>query len=222
MHIVVRIAVVALFVVFVGVTGTQAYTIDFEDLPDSTVVTDQYQAFGVQFARATGITAGFSLLEWEFPPHSGSTVVFDDGGPITMLFSNPVASFGAYFTYMSPLMVSFVDSAGQVIAQLSSACGSNLALSGDEDSLPNEFISFASALGISKVIIAGDGAGASFTMDDVMITTEIQEPPPWLLVGFGFSLISLYALPLRRRLLPHDVLRGITRRIRHPFERSAQ
>ena len=56
---------------FVPITA-QALTLDFEDLPDSTPVADQYVSLGV-FWNAGALTAGFNLLEWEFPARSAVT-----------------------------------------------------------------------------------------------------------------------------------------------------
>jgi len=50
--------------------------INFDDLSDLTPVTNQYK--NSIFERATAITAGLSLNEFEAKPHSGSTVIFDD------------------------------------------------------------------------------------------------------------------------------------------------
>src|SRR5580700_6502590 len=72
-------------------------TISFETLPDGTPIFDgtsiTTQFPGLTFTNTTVISAGISLNEFEFPPHSGSNVAFDDGGPITIAFTNPVLSF---------------------------------------------------------------------------------------------------------------------------------
>jgi hypothetical protein len=45
--------------------------LNFEGLPDGTVVTTQFA--GMVFSNATVATGGISLNEFEFPPHSGRT-----------------------------------------------------------------------------------------------------------------------------------------------------
>lgn len=68
-----------------------ANTIDFEGLPDSTNVTNQYS--GVIFSNAIILTTGISLNEFEFPPHSGTNVASDNGGPLSITFASPVSNF---------------------------------------------------------------------------------------------------------------------------------
>jgi hypothetical protein len=203
MHVVVRIAVVALFVIFVGVTGTHAYTIDFEDLPDSTVVTDQYQAFGVRFTGATVITAGVNLPEYEFPPHSGTNVIFDDGSPITVRFSEPVRDFAAHFTYVAPLTLTFYDLSDSVIGVVFSAFSSNSLLTGEPGSCPNELLSFAWNNGITRVVITGADTGSSFVLDDLTITAVPEPPSLFLLSAAVLGVVTLLRLT-KRRLSPAE------------------
>ncbi len=168
----------------IGIKETEALTINFEGLDDSTPLINQYSSLGVTFSNATVITAGITLNEFEFPPRSGSNVVFDDGGPMALAFSTPMANFGAYFTYLAPLTLSFYDALNNLEGTVSSTFFSNMALSGDIGSSPNEFLTFAWAAGISSVVIAGDPVGGSFTMDDVS-ATPVPEPGTLLLLGSG-------------------------------------
>ena len=75
--------------------------IDFESLPDSTVVTNQYT--GLTFSNAIILTAGISLNEFEFPPLSGTNVASDNGGAMSIDFSASVLGFGGHFTYSEAL-----------------------------------------------------------------------------------------------------------------------
>ena len=59
-----------------------AAVIDFEILASLESVTSQFA--GLTFSNSTTLTAGISLNEFDFPPHSGDNVVSDDGGPITI------------------------------------------------------------------------------------------------------------------------------------------
>src|ERR1035438_2645635 len=95
-----------------------AATITFEGLPDSTIVTNQYP--GLTFSNAIILTAGISLNEFEFPPHSGVNVVSDNGGPISIDFASPVQSFGGYFTYAEPLTIQAFDASDSLLASSSS------------------------------------------------------------------------------------------------------
>ena len=173
-------------------------TIDFEGFPDGTSLTTQYP--GLTFSNATIITAGISLNEFEFPPHSGSNVAFDDGGPISIAFASPILSFGAYFTYSEPLTLAAFDSTSAQVATALSLFSSNLALSGDSGSSPNEFLQVSFASGISSVSITGDPLGGSFVMDDVTYTTtEAPVPEPSSIILFLTMAAGLFAA--RKRLV---------------------
>src|ERR1017187_5126472 len=98
-------------------------TIDFEGLPDGTILTNQYP--GVTFSNAVILTSGVSLNEFEFPPHSGTNVVSDNGGPISISFATPVQSFGGYFTYAEQLSVGVFDAQNVLLGSLTSAFSNN-------------------------------------------------------------------------------------------------
>jgi hypothetical protein len=143
--------------------------IDFETFPDGTPILDSTpittQFPGLTFTNATVITAGISLNEFEFPPHSGTNVVFDDGGPISLSFATPVSSFGGYFTYLEPLTLVGFDTTSTQVASATSAFSSNAALFGDPGSSPNEFLSVAFTGGISSVTITADPLGGKSGTD---------------------------------------------------------
>ena len=179
-------------------------TIDFETFPDSTPIADSTpittQFPGLTFFNTTVITAGISLNEFEFPPHSGSNVAFDDGGPISIAFASPILSFGGYFTYAEPLALAAFDSTSAQVATAVSLFSSNLALSGDPGSSPNEFLQVSFASGISSVTMMGDPLGGSFVMDDVTYTTsQATVPEPNSLILLLTCIGGL--LTLRKRLL---------------------
>ena len=171
-------------------------TIDFEGLPDSTVLTSQYP--GLTFSNAIILTAGISLNEFEFPPHSGSNVASDNGGPISITFSSPITSFSGYFTYEEPLTLQAFDIGNTQVASVVSAFSNNEALSGDVGSSPNEFLQASSAGGISSVTIAGDPGGGSFVLDDAKITSgaaPVREPATGVCIFSGAALVAV----LKRR-----------------------
>lgn len=177
-----------------------ASVIDFEGLPDSTILTDQYP--GLTFSNAIILTAGISLNEFEFPPHSGTNVVSDNGGPMTIMFSSPILSFGGYFTSLEPLAVTAFDRSNTILDSSTSQFSNNLAClegppcSGDLGSSPNEFIQVTSALGISSVTIEGDPAGGSFTLDDATITplpnAAVPEPSSILSFLTGMAVLAAF------------------------------
>jgi hypothetical protein len=171
-------------------------TINFEGLNSLEPVSSQFP--GLTFSNATILTAGLSLDEFEFPPHSGVNVVFDDGGSISINFAVPVTSFGGYFTYATPVTLSAWDVFNNPLTPATSLSSSNLLLSGDPGSSPNEFLGVSFSGGISQVTITGDPAGGSFTLDDVTLTTGstmIPEPSTLVLVLLG----GILTFAVRRR-----------------------
>jgi hypothetical protein len=150
--------------------GAQPATLlNFDGLVDSTSITNQF--LGLTFQNAAAISAGISLNEFEFPPHSGTNVAFDSGGTMTITFSSPIQSFAGYFTYSVPLTVQAFGTTGSQIVSVSSRFSSNEALSGVPGSSPNELIQLDSGAGISQIVITGSATGTSFVLDDASTST---------------------------------------------------
>ena len=167
------------------VASAAPIVINFDSLSDLDPITTQF--LGLTFSDATVLSAGVSLNEFEFPPKSGTNVAFDDSGPMAIAFTSPIFSFGGYFTYLEPLTLTAFDALNNSVATATSAFSSNLALSGDAGSSPNEFLQVLVAGGISRVLIAGNPAGGSFTLDDATVTapTSVPEPSTFTLVALG-------------------------------------
>ncbi len=167
----VRIFSLVCFLLFCG----RAYgnTIDFEGLTDGTSVGSYYT--GVSFTNATVLSAGISLNEVEFPPHSGQNVATDSGGAIRITFSSLIATFSGYFTYTSPLVVTAFDSNGILVGTATSSQSSNYSSSGNT---PNELLSLSYASGIQSLLLSGDPGGGSFVVDDINYTSVTTAPPP--------------------------------------------
>jgi hypothetical protein len=160
-------------------------TIDFEDLSDFSSVSDHYP--GLSFSNAVVLTAGVSLNEFDFPPRSGTNVVFDSGGAISIIFSTPVTSVSGYFTYSAQLTLTAFDASNNLLDSATSAFASNFTGSGNS---PNELISLNSIGGIASVVFAGSQFGGSFTLDDLtfeLAPLQIPEPPP------AYVLIAVFA-----------------------------
>jgi hypothetical protein len=160
-----------LFISTLARAGT--VTLDFESFADGTSLTNQYVGF--LFTNASVFTAGLSLNELEFPPHSGTNVAVDAGGPITIGFTSPVLSFSGFFTYGSALTIDAFDSLNQSVGTTNSAFTSNFVSSGNP---PNELLQVTFAGGISHVSITGDLAGSPFTLDDATVSTPTESSVP--------------------------------------------
>jgi hypothetical protein len=146
-------------------------TINFESHGDLDSVTTQHP--GLTFTNAVALTAGVSLNEFDFPPHSGSNVVFDAGGVMRIDFNEPVSNVGGYFTYAAPLLLQASDAAGNLLGSISSLFVSNTVGSGGSS---NEFIALAFS-NIASVTFSGDVLGGSFVLDDLTYTPGGAAPP---------------------------------------------
>jgi hypothetical protein len=189
-----RLSVIALAsVLLVPISAAAApMVIDFDSLTDSEVVTNQFA--GLTFSSAVALTAGISLNEFEFPPRSGSNVVFDDSGPLSIVFATPALRVGGYFTYASALTLEAFDAGHASLGLVSAAFDSNLGLSGDAGSSTNEFLELSSILGIASITISGSPLGSSFVLDDLTIEpvrTAVPEPGSLgLLLSAGVTAIA--------------------------------
>jgi hypothetical protein len=184
------------FVTVVFLAGPAcAALIDFDDLVDSTTVSDQYS--GIVFKNTIAVTAGITLNDFEFPPHSGSGVAIDAGGPMQLSFATPIVRFGGYFTYSAPLRLTAYDSMNYEVASTLTLFKSNLALSGEPNSAPNEFKELVVSSGMTRIEISGLPAGSSFTVDDVSLARVTDVPEP----SFGHLLVLLVLAASPRLLM---------------------
>jgi hypothetical protein len=168
-------------------------TIDFETLPggsvivDSTPITTQFS--GLTFANTTAITAGITLNEFEFPPQSGTTAVFDDGGPLSITFDTPVLNLSGYFTYSALLTLEAFNTTGILVGTATSLFSNNELSSGNSGSSPNELLQVAFAGGISVVRITADPGGTSFVLDSLSFESSVPEPNSIILLLTGMAAI---------------------------------
>ena len=176
-------------------------TLNFEGLSDSTFISTQYT--GLTFTNAIIFTSGISLNEFDFPPRSGVNVLSDSGGAISILFTDPILDFLAYFTYVTPVTLQGFDGANQLLAQSTTAFTNNTASGGDSGSSPNEVLHISTGAGFTKIIIEGDSSGSSFTLDDAAYDTGqvgvVPEPSTVALTSPGLLMLLLAAHAYRRR-----------------------
>ena len=177
-------------------------TVDFESFGDLDTVTTQIA--GLTFSNTAVLTAGISLNELDFPPHSGANVAFNSGDPITIDFSSPLDSFAAYFTYLAPVTLQAFDSAATLLGSVTSAYASNYVSDGLPASQPNELLQLTGLGLISRVTITGLAGGGSFVMDDLTATpgAPVTVPEPGTL---ALLLAGCLGLALRRRALERAV-----------------
>lgn len=195
-------AIVRTGVLAVGLLGASLacavpITADFETLADTEILTTQIA--GLTFSSATALksgSAGGSLNDIDFPPHSGVTVVYDSSGPMAIDFAAPIESFAAYFTHVVTLTLSAFDGA-TLLGSVSSATDFNAG--------GHELLQIGGLGSITRVTIAGAALGGSFTMDALtavpVATTgpvPVTEPSALILVLAG--LLPLAAARRRRKV----------------------
>lgn len=200
-------------------------TLDFENLSDGTFLTTQYS--GLTVSNAIILTSSISLNEFEFPPHSGTNVLGDSTGPITINFTSPISTFAAFFTYSVPLNLKAFSSSHSLLAMAVSSFSSNLTLSGDLGSSPNELLQVM-APGITNIVITGAPQGSSLALDDASFTsgpgTVIPEPATGhVLVGTLTLLWVIRRVISKRQMtVSHGILRTAVLAGSHEFRSPAE
>jgi hypothetical protein len=181
-----------------SIVSATTVTYDFDTFDDGVRLTKQYS--GLSFTNATVLKGGLSLNEVSFPPHSGDSVVVNDGGSITINLGTPAHRVSGYFTYMDGLTLSAYDSGHNLLALANSVYQTNLADgTGSPGSIANELLSVSSADDqIASIVISSSTGGESFVLDDLTaLTSAIELPEPGTLSLFLSGLA--FALPRQAR-----------------------
>jgi hypothetical protein len=192
-------SVLVIVAVLAGGQTAGAVTLDFETLTDLQPVTSQFE--GLTFTNATALSSGAvagSLNEFDFPPLSGVTVVSDDGGAISIVFDTLVSEVSGFFNYLTPVTITAFDALLVPVAGVTSAFGSNLALSGEPGSSPNELLQLTFADGIASLTLQGDPAGFSFTLDSFSYEPVAATPVPAALFLVSAALFTVPGWPALR------------------------
>jgi hypothetical protein len=148
---------------------SQPDVITFDNLPDGTIVTDQFP--GVSFTGAQVLTAGVDLNP-NFPPVSNPNVVFDFlNGTITATFTTPVTSVGAFVTGNTSITET-IFSGATMLGSVSTG-GANF-IGADTGLPPNIFLGISS-FGITSAVFTD--TGNSFTLDNFTFT-PVPSPTP--------------------------------------------
>jgi len=172
-------------------------TIDFENFTDGDQITGQIP--GLSFSNALVISAGLSLNEIDFPPHSGTNVLVNTDSTLSIDFTDSITSFSGFFTYATNVTIAGFDVLGNQVASITSAFSDNIIGTGGT---PNELLSLGFANGFSRVTMTTAGA-FFFVVDDISFTPggataapPVPEPSSFVLLATG---VSLLVIVLRRR-----------------------
>ena len=158
-----------------------ADVITFDNLPDLTVVTNQFP--GVSFSGAQILTRGSSLNSQFFPPVSDPNVVYDfQNGNITATFASTptggITSVGAFVTGNTSITESIFS--GTTLLGSVSTGGANFVDAGT--GLPTNFFMSISGFGITSAVFTNNlGRGNTFTLDNFIFTRSDSlagEPSP--------------------------------------------
>jgi len=162
--------------------------VDFEGFADNDSISTQIS--GLTFSDATALTAGVTLNEIEFPPHSGSNVIAVFGGTLTISFNAPINLVSGYISYATATgaTLSLYDINNALLADAffpAPAAQNNI--------VSNQFISF-SISGIQAMAVSLDGNNP-FTFDDLAF---IPEPASHMLIAIGILGICMSRLSEHR------------------------
>ena len=174
-------------------TFASVVTIDFEQYPAYTQITNQYAASdGAVFTNALQLVVPFYDY-FDYPPHSGSGVITNDpADPIQVNFTNSlvtVHSVSGWYTGPNGVVLSLYRANGSLIASYSEP-----AIYG---ATSNFSATSASPIGYITVADA-TGSSDNITVDDLSFTTT-PVPESGSLTLMGSALIGVAGL-LRQKL----------------------
>lgn len=154
-----------------GATASAGF-VDFENFSDGEVPTSEIP--GLVFNNATVWTAGISLNDIDFPPHSGSNVVAALDS-LTVSFDMPINLVGGFFSY------SYADGVTLSLYDINNILLADAFFAAPGDIVSNQFVSLGASNIRMMVVSIPDNA---FTLDDFTYT-YISEPATVLLISLG-------------------------------------
>lgn len=172
----------------------------FEEFADGTVLTNQIA--GLTVTNAKVLQAGLTLNEFDYPPHGGTNVIIDEGGPMSIVFGTRASTFSAFFTYASQVTLRAYDAADVLVDTTTSLFSANFVSAGTPGASPNELLQLDFAGGIRRIELIGDPGGLSFVLDDATFepvsSRTVPEPSSVLL---ALAALGLAACTRRRSSL---------------------
>jgi len=180
--------------------GTQSFTINFEQYPGYTQITNQYAGQYATFNNALQLVVP-DYDYFDYPPHSGSGVITNDpSNPIQVTFSTAPGTLGVnnitgWYVDPNGITVNGYNSKGALVATFQGApvIGADLEFS----------LSTAQAGTISYITISDDTGSPDSEIVDDLSYQEVPEPDSLLIVCSGLvSAVGLARLKMGRRKPP--------------------
>jgi hypothetical protein len=164
---------------------TVHYSINFEQYPEFTQITNQYAADDATFTNALQLVAP-DYDYFDYPPHSGNGVVTNDpGDPIEVDFAAPVSTVTGWVSAPDGATLTLFGAGGEIGV-----------FSLPATDMSNEEFSEISDIPITSITLSATDGADSETLDDLEYVTT-PEPGSLSLLGSG---VLVMAGVLRRKL----------------------
>ena len=164
---------------------TMQYSINFEQYPEFTQITNQYSADQVTFTNALQLVAP-DYDNFDYPPHSGSGVITNDpNDPIEVDFSSTVSTVSGWVSAPDGATLTLFGAGGMI---------GSFALA--DTNMSSEEFSVLSDIPITEITLSATDGADSETLDDLQYVTT-PEPGSLSLLGSG---VLVMAGALRRKL----------------------